>query len=116
MYVAPLGAFGGMAFTVGKYGVQSLGAYGHLLLCYYLTGLAFVFVVLNLVARLAGFSRWKFLKYIREELVLVLGTSSWESALPRLMGKLENSGARSPPWAWWCLRATASTSTAAAST
>ncbi|MFJ4346434.1 dicarboxylate/amino acid:cation symporter [Pseudomonas sp. NPDC089401] len=92
MYVAPLGAFGGMAFTVGKYGVQSLGAYGHLLLCYYLTGLAFVFVVLNLVARLAGFSLWKFLKYTREELVLVLGTSSSESALPRLMGKLEKLG------------------------
>lgn len=92
MYVAPLGAFGGMAFTVGKYGVQSLGAYGHLLLCYYLTGLVFVFVVLNVVARIAGFSLWKFLKYIREELVLVLGTSSSESALPRLMGKLEKLG------------------------
>ncbi|NWE89199.1 cation:dicarboxylase symporter family transporter, partial [Pseudomonas reactans] len=62
MYLAPLGAFGGMAFTVGKYGVQSLGAYVNLLVCYYLTGLVFVFVVLNLVARLAGFSLWKFLK------------------------------------------------------
>jgi aerobic C4-dicarboxylate transport protein len=92
MYLAPLGAFGGMAFTVGKYGVQSLGAYVNLLLCYYVTGLVFVFVVLNLVARLAGFSLWKFLKYIREELVLVLGTSSSESALPRLMGKLEKLG------------------------
>lgn len=92
MYLAPLGAFGGMAFTVGKYGVQSLGAYANLLLCYYLTGLVFVFVVLNIVARLAGFSLWKFLKYIREELVLVLGTSSSESALPRLMGKLERLG------------------------
>ncbi|NWA66957.1 C4-dicarboxylate transporter DctA [Pseudomonas reactans] len=92
MYLAPLGAFGGMAFTVGKYGVQSLGAYVNLLVCYYITGLVFVFVVLNLVARLAGFSLWKFLKYIREELVLVLGTSSSESALPRLMGKLEKLG------------------------
>ncbi|BDB18996.1 C4-dicarboxylate transport protein [Pseudomonas sp. CYM-20-01] len=92
MYLAPLGAFGGMAFTVGKYGVQSLGAYVNLLVCYYVTGLVFVFVVLNLVARLAGFSLWKFLKYIREELVLVLGTSSSESALPRLMGKLEKLG------------------------
>ncbi|NWD82438.1 C4-dicarboxylate transporter DctA [Pseudomonas reactans] len=92
MYLAPLGAFGGMAFTVGKYGVQSLGAYVSLLVCYYITGLVFVFVVLNLVARLAGFSLWKFLKYIREELVLVLGTSSSESALPRLMGKLEKLG------------------------
>jgi aerobic C4-dicarboxylate transport protein len=92
MYLAPLGAFGGMAFTVGKYGVQSLGAYVNLLICYYVTGLVFVFVVLNIVARLAGFSLWKFLKYIREELVLVLGTSSSESALPRLMGKLEKLG------------------------
>jgi aerobic C4-dicarboxylate transport protein len=92
MYVAPLGAFGGMAFTVGKYGIGSLAAYGHLLICYYVTGLVFVFVVLNLAARLAGFSLWKFLKYIREELVLVLGTSSSESALPRLMTKLEKLG------------------------
>lgn len=92
MYLAPLGAFGGMAFTVGKYGVQSLGSYANLLVCYYLTGLVFVFVVLNIVARLAGFSLWKFLKYIREELMLVLGTSSSESALPRLMDKLEKLG------------------------
>lgn len=92
MYVAPLGAFGGMAFTVGKYGIGSLAAYGNLLICYYITGLVFVFVVLNLAARLAGFSLWKFLKYIREELVLVLGTSSSESALPRLMCKLEKLG------------------------
>ena len=92
MYVAPLGAFGGMAFTVGKYGVGSLVSYGNLLICYYVTAIVFVFVVLNLVAKLAGFSLWKFLKYIREELVLVLGTSSSESALPRLMGKLEKLG------------------------
>jgi aerobic C4-dicarboxylate transport protein len=92
MYLAPLGAFGGMAFTVGKYGVQSLGSYVNLLVCYYLTGLVFVFVVLNIVARFAGFSLWKFLKYIREELMLVLGTSSSESALPRLMDKLEKLG------------------------
>lgn len=92
MYVSPLGAFGGMAFTIGKYGVESLGAYGNLLICYYVTAVFFVFVVLNLVARLAGFSLWQFLKYIRDELVLVLGTSSSESALPRLMGKLERLG------------------------
>jgi len=92
MYVSPLGAFGGMAFTVGKYGVGSLGAYGNLLICYYVTALFFVLVVLNLVARLAGFSLWQFLKYIRDELFLVLGTSSSESALPRLMGKLERLG------------------------
>ncbi|MGY2315385.1 dicarboxylate/amino acid:cation symporter [Pseudomonas sp. SDO5522_S412] len=92
MYVSPLGAFGGMAFTIGKYGVGSLGAYGNLLICYYVTAVFFVFVVLNLVARLSGFSLWQFLKYIRDELFLVLGTSSSESALPRLMGKLERLG------------------------
>ncbi|NVZ24793.1 dicarboxylate/amino acid:cation symporter [Pseudomonas gingeri] len=92
MYVSPLGAFGGMAFTIGQYGVGSLGHYGSLLLCYYLTAVFFVFVILNLVARLAGFSLWSFLKYIRDELFLVLGTSSSESALPRLMGKLERLG------------------------
>ncbi|WP_371316786.1 dicarboxylate/amino acid:cation symporter [Pseudomonas gingeri] len=92
MYVSPLGAFGGMAFTIGKYGVGSLGAYGNLLICYYVTALFFVFVILNLAARLAGFSLWQFLKYIRDELFLVLGTSSSESALPRLMDKLERLG------------------------
>jgi aerobic C4-dicarboxylate transport protein len=72
--------------------VSPLGAYGNLLICYYVTAVFFVFVVLNLVARLAGFSLWQFLKYIRDELFLVLGTSSSESALPRLMGKLERLG------------------------
>lgn len=94
MYVAPLGAFGGMAFTVGKYGVASLVSYGHLLVCYYVTAIVFVVVVLNLAARLAGFSLWKFLRYIREELLLVLGTSSSESAMPRLMTKLERLGCK----------------------
>lgn len=92
MYVAPLGAFGGMAFTVGKYGIDSLVSYGHLLLCYYVTAIVFVVVILNVAARLAGFSLWKFLRYIREELLLVLGTSSSESAMPRLMTKLERLG------------------------
>ena len=92
MYVAPLGALGAMAFTIGKYGVASLSSYGALLVCYYLTGLFFVFVVLNLVAKCCGFSLWRFLRYIREELALVLGTSSSESALPRLMTKLETLG------------------------
>jgi len=92
MYVSPLGAFGGMAFTVGKYGVGSLGAYANLLLCYYVIAFFFVFVVLNLVAKIAGFSLWSFLKYIKDELFLVLGTSSSESALPRLMSKLEKLG------------------------
>ncbi|WP_051880460.1 dicarboxylate/amino acid:cation symporter [Buttiauxella noackiae] len=92
MYVAPLGAFGGMAYTIAKYGVASLSAYGNLLICYYVTGFIFVFVILNLIAKMAGFSLMKFLRYIREELALVLGTSSSESALPRMMTKLEKLG------------------------
>jgi aerobic C4-dicarboxylate transport protein len=92
MYVSPIGAFGAIAFTIGKYGVVSLASYGQLLLTYYLTGLIFVFVVLGLVCRLAGFSLIAFLRYIREELLIVLGTSSSESALPRLMAKLERLG------------------------
>jgi len=92
MYVAPLGAFGGMAFTIATYGLGSLAAYGNLLICYYLTGFIFVFVILNAIAKVAGFSLMRFLRYIRDELVLVLGTSSSESALPRLMNKLEKLG------------------------
>ena len=92
MYVSPIGAFGAIAFTIGKYGVVSLASYGQLLLTYYLTGLIFVFVVLGIVCRLAGFSLIAFLGFIREELLIVLGTSSSESALPRLMAKLERLG------------------------
>jgi aerobic C4-dicarboxylate transport protein len=92
MYVSPIGAFGAIAFTIGKYGVGSLASYGQLLKTYYLTAFLFVFLVLGTVCRLAGFSLIKFLRYIREELLIVLGTSSSESALPRLMGKLERLG------------------------
>ena len=92
MYLSPIGAFGAIAFTIGKYGVASLSAYGQLLGTYYLTALFFVFVVLGLVCRLAGFSLIRFLRFIREELIIVLGTSSSESALPRLMAKLERLG------------------------
>jgi aerobic C4-dicarboxylate transport protein len=92
MYVSPIGAFGAIAFTIGKYGIGSLASYGQLLATYYLTALLFVFLVLGSVCRLAGFSLVKFLRYIREELLIVLGTSSSESALPRLMAKLERLG------------------------
>ncbi|SAK52250.1 C4-dicarboxylate transporter DctA [Caballeronia glebae] len=92
MYVSPIGAFGAIAFTIGKYGVVSLASYGQLLFTYYTTGVFFVIVVLGLVCRLAGFSLFSFLRYIREELLIVLGTSSSESALPRLMAKLERLG------------------------
>ncbi|MGZ5274662.1 MAG: dicarboxylate/amino acid:cation symporter [Caldimonas sp.] len=94
MKLAPLGAFGAMAFTIGKYGVGSLFSLGKLMATFYTTCLFFVFVVLGLIARLHGFSIWKFIRYIKEELLIVLGTSSSESVLPRMMAKLENLGAR----------------------
>lgn len=94
MKVAPIGAFGAMAFTIGKYGVGSLLSLGQLMGAFYLTCLVFIFVILGGVAKAHGFSVWKFIKYIKEELLIVLGTSSSESVLPRLMGKLENLGAK----------------------
>jgi aerobic C4-dicarboxylate transport protein len=93
MRLAPIGAFGAMAFTIGKYGVGSLLSLGKLMATFYLTCLVFIFVVLGLIARFHGFSIWKFIKYIKEELLIVLGTSSSESVLPRMMAKLENLGA-----------------------
>jgi len=92
MRLAPIGAFGAMAFTIGKYGVAALGKLALLLGSVYLTCIVFVGLVLGLVARFSGFSLWKFLRYIRAELVLVLGTSSSEPALPRLVEKLEALG------------------------
>ena len=92
MRFAPIGAFGAMAFTVGKYGVGTLASLGWLLASVYLTSLLFILVVLGAVAKLSGFSLWKFLRYIRAELLLVLGTSSSESALPRLIERLEELG------------------------
>ncbi|SFA83385.1 aerobic C4-dicarboxylate transport protein [Collimonas sp. OK607] len=94
MKVAPIGAFGAMAFTIGKYGLGSLLSLGQLMGAFYLTCLLFIFGVLGVVARVHGFSVWKFVKYIKEELLIVLGTSSSESVLPRLMGKMENLGAK----------------------
>ncbi|WP_175048198.1 dicarboxylate/amino acid:cation symporter [Duganella vulcania] len=92
MKVAPLGAFGAMAFTIGKYGIASLKPLATLMGCFYLTCGLFVVVVLGTVARLTGFSIFKFINYIKEELLIVLGTSSSESALPSLMTKLERLG------------------------
>ena len=94
MRVAPLGAFGAMAFTIGKYGVGSLVSLGHLMAAFYITCLIFIFGVLGSIAWLAGFSIWKFIKYIKEELLIVLGTSSSESVLPRMIAKLENLGCK----------------------
>jgi aerobic C4-dicarboxylate transport protein len=96
MRLAPIGAFGAMAFTVGRYGVGSLVSLGKLMADVYLTCLFFVFVVLGSIAAYTGFSIWKFLKYIREEILIVLGTSSSESALPGMMEKLERLGCSKP--------------------
>ena len=92
MKAAPLGAFGAMAFTVGSFGVGTLASLGKLIACFYATCLLFIFVVLGLIARAHGFGIWRFIRYIREEIFIVFGTSSSESALPRLMEKLEGLG------------------------
>ena len=92
MKAAPIGAFGAMAFTIGKYGIGTLVSLGWLMASVYLTCLLFIVFVLGAVARLSGFSLWRFLVYIRAELLLVLGTSSSESALPRLILRLEELG------------------------
>nr|WP_114394174.1 dicarboxylate/amino acid:cation symporter [Oleisolibacter albus] len=92
MKAAPIGAFGAMAFTIGKYGVGTLVSLGELMACFYVTCLLFIFGVLGAVARACGFSVLAFVRYIKEELLIVLGTSSSESALPRLIAKMEKLG------------------------
>ncbi|MDD1617304.1 MAG: aerobic C4-dicarboxylate transport protein [Methylococcaceae bacterium NSP1-2] len=92
MKLAPIGAFGAMAFTIGKYGVASLLPLAKLMGSFYLTCLLFILIVLGSIARLAGFSIIKFIAYIKDELLIVLGTSSSESVLPRIMIKLEQLG------------------------
>ena len=92
MKFAPIGAFGAMAFTVGKYGITALGPLAKLIATFYATCIFFVLVILGLIARLAGFSILKFLRYIKEEILLVLAISSSEPAIPTLMAKLEKLG------------------------
>ena len=92
MQAAPIGAFGAMAYTVGHYGLKTLIPLAKLMACVYITSILFVFVVLGLIAFTHGFSVWKFIKYIKEELLIVLGTSSSESVLPRIMVKMEALG------------------------
>ena len=92
MRLSPIGAFGGMAYTIGKFGFTSLALLGKLMLCFYATGLLFIFVVLNLIARYYKFSLWKLLVYIKEEILIVLGSSSSEVALPSVMKKLQDAG------------------------
>src|SRR3954467_12971380 len=92
MKVAPIGAFGAMAFTIGKYGIVTLLSLAQLMLAFYATCIIFVVFVLGFFARLAGFNIFKFIRYIKEELLIVLGTSSSESVLPRMIAKMENLG------------------------
>jgi aerobic C4-dicarboxylate transport protein len=94
--VAPIGAFGAMAYTIGRYGPQALGNLAGLIATFYLTSFIFVAVVLGIIARIAGFSIFRFLRYIKDELLIVLGTSSSESALPQMMEKLERLGCSKP--------------------
>lgn len=96
MRLAPIGAFGAMAFTIGRYGIGTLFQLGQLMAGVYLTCALFIFVVLGLVCRLAGFSVIKFLRYIKEEILITVGTSSSEAVLPRLMAKLEQLGCSRP--------------------
>jgi len=94
--LAPIGAFGAMAFTIGMYGLESLFSLGKLIFTFYVTCLIFVFLVLGLIARLHGFSILKLIFYIKDELLIVLGTSSSESVLPRMMTKMEELGVSKP--------------------
>lgn len=94
MRVAPLGAFGAMAFTVGRYGIKSIGSLGLLIGTFYVACIFFVVVVLGLLARVHGFKLWQLMRYIREELLVVLGTSSSEPVLPQLLMKLERLGCK----------------------
>jgi len=96
MYAAPIGAFGAMAFTIGQYGIGTLANLAELIVTFYATALLFVLVVLGLIARAAGFSIFSLIRYIKDELLLVLGTSSSESAMPLLMEKLEAAGVPKP--------------------
>ncbi len=94
MRLAPIGAFGAMAFTIGKYGVGSLVQLGQLIVCFYITCVLFVVIVLGLISRYIGFNIFKFIGYIKEELLIVLGTSSSESVLPRMLKKMEDVGCK----------------------
>jgi aerobic C4-dicarboxylate transport protein len=92
MKLSPIGAFGGMAYTIGKFGFGTLIALGKLLLTFYLTGILFIFIVLNLICRYYKINLWKLLLYVKEELLIVLGSSSSEAVLPSVMQKLTDAG------------------------
>jgi len=92
MKLSPIGAFGGMAYTIGKFGFGTLLVLGKLMICFYLTGLLFIFIILSSICRYFGFSLWKLLIYIRDEILIVFGASSSEAGLPSVMQKLEAAG------------------------
>lgn len=92
MKAAPLGAFGAMAYTIGHFGLASLVPLGKLMISVYVTMFLFIFVVLNIICKIYGFSLWNYLKFIKDEILIVLGTSSSESVLPRMMDKMERIG------------------------
>ena len=96
MLAAPIGAFGAMAYTIGTFGVASLLTLGRLMACVYATMALFIFVALNLIARLAGFSLFRLLAFIKDEILIVLGTSSSEAVLPRMLNKMERFGCARP--------------------
>lgn len=96
MYVAPIGAFGGMAFTIAKYGIGTLTSFGELMLSLYVTSILFVVIVLGGVMRLCGLSLWKFLRYIKDEIFVTFGTASTEAVLPQMLIKLEKLGCARP--------------------
>ena len=96
MYVAPIGAFGGMAFTVAKYGIGTLSSLGMLILCLYLTSGVFIVVVLGTVMKMCGLSLWQFCRYIKDEILITLGTASTEAVLPQMLVKLERMGCSKP--------------------
>jgi len=96
MVVAPIGAFGAMAYTIGNFGLTSLFTLGRLMAAVYITMALFIFVVLNGIARLYGFSLWQLLRYIKDEILIVLGTSSSEAVLPRMIDKMEKFGCARP--------------------
>ena len=96
MRLAPLAALGGMAFTVGKYGLGTLGSYGKLMVGVYITSFAFVFIVLGAIARMSRVSLWKFLRFIKDEILVAFATCSTEAVLPRMMVKLEQLGCAKP--------------------
>ena len=100
MKVAPVGAFGAMAFTIGKYGVGSLASLGELMLWFYITCILFIFIVLGSILKYAGFNIFRVLGFIKEEILIVLGTSSSEAALPSLMAKLQKGEYRNLLWDW----------------